>query len=156
MQYMKFNQGLSIIAATLVALFACGFTAVHAETPVVRGPGAGVCDGTGPGGGEPRLDGRGQGEGQYRLGRGGDGRGMPRAERGDGRGTPRLDGRGPRHEDAPRHGIGRTGEGRFGGGECGGERLQDGSGRGSGQQSGQMNRYRRGANEGNRANRPGR
>ncbi len=144
MKYTIRHKSISILSAAIVALIAFGLTAVDAASPGGGGPGTDLCDGMGPGAGEgERLrDGSGAGEGGYRHGTDREGRRAVNAERrGAETGVPRFDGKGPRHEDGPRHGLGRTGEGRGGSGDCGRVRLRDGSGEGGGQMQG----HRRGA-----------
>ncbi len=103
-------------------------------------------DGTGPGIPNPQRlrDGSGGGEGAQRFGQGGEQRGVPR-----------FDGRGPRHEDAPRLGLGRTGEGRGFYGQCDGVCVNEGirarDGSGSGAAAGQMNRNRNQGGSGQRS-----
>ncbi len=134
---------ISIISAVAFALSAFAAVEASAASPGGGGPDSEFCDGTGPGIGNPQQlrDGSGGGEGAHGYGRGGERRGMPR-----------FDGRGPRQENAPRLGLGRTGQGRGLLGECDDcvnerVRARDGSGAGTGQ----MNRNRNGGDSGPRA-----
>ena len=133
----------SIISVVTFALTAFAAVDASAAGPGGGGPDSELCDGTGPGIGNPQQlrDGSGGGEGAHRYGRGGERRGMPR-----------LDGRGPRQEDAPRLGLGRTGQGRGFSGECDdcvNERIRARDGSGSG--VGQMNRSRNRSDSGPQA-----
>lgn len=137
---------ISIISAVAFALSAFAAVEASAASPGGGGPDSEFCDGTGPGIGNPQQlrDGSGGGEGAQRFGQGGERRGVPR-----------LDGRGPRHENAPRLGLGRTGEGRGFSGQYDGVCLNEGirarDGSRYGAAAGQMNRNRNPGGSGPRA-----